>query len=271
MQPASSWQGLLFNPGEKVGFKAKPEFKPTPNEHSEFFCINPLKSYAGGAANANIAAHRNFLLESDSLSLPTQTKLFEDKMQLPFALKTFSGGKSFHYIIALEEPVPAADYADYWQYLKYLLAGKVDSSCSNPSRLSRTPNVKRASNGKLQRLKATGRRISLEEWLQWMRGGPNAASWYFYNTEEVPRLAAAKAEQAALVGSGELAEWLAKLNPANVPEGSRHRILMAAACSLVTTQYGNRENFLVDIALKMGKDGAEALKLLEWAERSLHA
>lgn len=266
---ASSWQSLLFNPDECVGFKREPAHKPTANEESEFFCINPLRNYRDGASNANIAAHRNFLLESDTLSLRAQKALLEDRMRVPFATKTFSGSKSYHYIIALEEPVAADKYAEYWQFLKYLLAGKVDSSCSNPSRLSRTPGVVRTSTGKKQRLLAVGRRISVQEFEQWLYGGPNAGSWYTYNAIEVPRLQVERARIAAEVGSGELASWLTTFRPELVSEGKRHSTLMAMACSLVSTGYAEREGWLVAAAEAMGKSSEEALKLLDWAERTI--
>lgn len=266
---ASSWQAHLFAPNELIGFKREPGHKPTANEGSEFFCINPLLNYRDGASNANIAQHRNFLLESDTLSLRAQKVFLEDKMRVPFATKTFSGSKSYHYIIALEEAVSADKYAEYWSFLKYLLDGKIDPSCSNPSRLSRTPGVVRKSTGKKQRLVAVGKPISVSELEQWLYGGPNAGKWYTYNAIEVPRMQAERAKIAEEAGSGELAEWLRGFRADLVSEGKRHHVLMAMACSLVSTGYADREQFIVDKALLMGKNAEEALKVLYWAERKL--
>lgn len=264
------WQSTLFNPGETVGFKAEANaHKPTANSAAQFFCINPLLSYGGGAGNANISAHRNFLIESDSMGLPAQRRLLELRMQLPFALKTFSAGKSYHYIVALTDDVGPDKYKDYWQYLKYLLNGRIDPSCSNPSRLSRTPGALRSSNGMKQRLMDAGERISPTTWERWLYGGPNAATWHIYNTVEVPRLAEQQARARSEAGSGELADWLKGFNAALVSEGKRHHVLTAMACSLVSTGYAGREEFIVRAAESMGKTGEEALKVLYWAERKL--
>ena len=155
-------------------------------EH-EFFCINPLsKTFDHGhmldpsydakmprRADLNVSGYRSFLFEMDSTPLEDQLKILLN-CSLPITSIVYSGGKSYHAILNVEESLDLEphkvdsidEYKHMWTRLAARLswdatnmgfeypAGKssfVDSSCKNPSRLSRFPNAVR-DNGNLQKL-----------------------------------------------------------------------------------------------------------------------
>lgn len=259
---------LLFNPGEIVGFKIKPQFKPQPySESCLFFALNPLLNYGGGASNENVAAHRNFLFEMDGPTLVTQVKQLETKRQLPFATKVFSGNKSWHYIVALEEDVGPQKYAEYWQLLKYILRDtEVDMTASNPSRLTRCPGGLRGGDV-VQRIGSVGRRISVVEWERWLLQHPtNYAKSFVYYSSAKERIEGARAARDAGRVEGAEPAWVVELldgGIGRIGEGVRHKTIVAAAVS------GASLELLVDLSLALGKDEEEAVRCYEWAERRL--
>lgn len=123
-----------------------------------FFSINPLKE---SRADINVTEYRNFLFEIDSLPLQEQLAIFHSS-GLPFASITYSGGKSYHAILAVSDALPIEtgtqegimEYKRLWLRLsryidqKAIEAGHVipdghnsfcDRACMNPSRFSRRP------------------------------------------------------------------------------------------------------------------------------------
>lgn len=190
---------LLFKPGEGIcsgDYKAKDvgEFVV---EGARFFSVNPLdfkrdhgyesKPYyredTPRRADINVSSFRNFMYEMDTLDLKLQCKIFKE-MPLPFASLVYSGGKSIHAIISLENELPVQPHVcpsvEEYKYLherirlymelfikdKFGLepTGKsfFDASSKNPSRLSRVPGSVR-DNGKLQELLYLGRQMSADE------------------------------------------------------------------------------------------------------------
>lgn len=126
-----------------------------------FFSINPLKN---NRADKNVAAHRNFLLEFDSIPLQEQEMMMQ-KSGLPVSAIVYSGGKSYHYYISLQEPVDAAAYANIAKRL-HILVPEADPACKNPSRLARLPGAIRPDTGNLQECKYVGTRIVNDELLK---------------------------------------------------------------------------------------------------------
>lgn len=142
----------------------------------QFFSLNPLyedidltgkaEPGRGRRADVNVAAHRNFLIEIDSIPLDEQKK-YVDSLLVPWSTMVYSGGKSYHFIIALEEEVSAEEYA---HLAKWLLAivDKADQSVKNPSRFSRFPGVVRKEKGVEQTFVEGRGRISLETFKNWL-------------------------------------------------------------------------------------------------------
>jgi hypothetical protein len=151
---------LLFDPDDNVCYK--PDVYTRSEGPAAFFCINPLRDPAGKVSLENIACYRNILIEFDRSTLAQQAKKYEERYRLPYTTKTFSGSKSLHYIISLEEPVTLAEY----QLLNVVLHAVLvtcDTSTKNPNRLSRTAGQVRKDKNKEQTLLGTGERIAYKK------------------------------------------------------------------------------------------------------------
>lgn len=167
---------LLFDEGQASCFTESPHgfrvnMGPVPDDL--FFCINALhptkdfaptkdwhSEYKPRRADANVTCYRNFLIELDNFPLDKQidyvTKL------LPVTTIVYSGGKSYHFIVSLEDPVDAKEYKALAKRLQALVSG-ADPACKNASRLSRLPSVVRPETGKEQKLMLLNKRINNKE------------------------------------------------------------------------------------------------------------
>lgn len=104
----------------------------------------------------NVAKARTFLVEFDTVPLADQVILFR-KSGLPVTAVISSGGKSLHFWLTLENPLPTGEYQE-WFLRMWLLLGKTnDRQCSDPCRYSRFPGAFR--DGKEQVLRGVGKRI----------------------------------------------------------------------------------------------------------------
>ena len=146
-------------------------------EPYNFVCLNPLDGkqdlapyrayhypFVPRRADENLTQRRNFLIEFDSGTLEEQSKNILD-FDLPYTTLTYSGGKSLHAVIALTESVSAEDYAQYFDLIKIVM-WKLDSSCRNPSKLTRVAGANR--DGKIQDLVDIRRRISVDKLVTWL-------------------------------------------------------------------------------------------------------
>lgn len=82
----------------------------------EYLLLNPVQKNTT-RKKGNISKFRSFLLESDSLPLEDQKKVFLYAMKyhkLPISYILFSGGKSYHGVVSLQVPI-----SDNNPYLKY--------------------------------------------------------------------------------------------------------------------------------------------------------
>src|ERR1700678_1759888 len=139
------------------------------NVNAAFFSINPMDS-SKTRADSSVIKYRNILVEFDKMPLNQQDR-YVTEIKMPFSTAVFSGSKSVHYIISLEEPL--ADEQIYRSMVKrvYKAVGedKVDVSCKNPSRFSRMPGHIRLDTGKEQELLTVKSRVplsTLESWLE---------------------------------------------------------------------------------------------------------
>jgi hypothetical protein len=170
---------LLFDEGQTSCYTESPHgYKVThsPRREDLFFCINALHphkdllptkewhdEHSPRRADANVVCLRNFLIEMDDLELDEQIEYVMD--QIPVSTVVYSGGKSYHFIISLEEPLSSLqEYKNIAKRLHKLLT-KADSTTKNPSRLSRLPNRIRPETGDRQRLYYLGKRINKEDLL----------------------------------------------------------------------------------------------------------
>jgi hypothetical protein len=115
-----------------------------------FFCINPLtgKAHQNSSGKVSrrcdnaVAGYRYALLEFDKISIEDQLTIWGN-VKLPIVTLTFSGNKSIHALISLENSV--LNPSDWDRVVKgKLFSGLfsklgVDPATANPSRLSRFP------------------------------------------------------------------------------------------------------------------------------------
>ena len=167
----------LFESGEHTNFVSVINDKATGamsldsrTKFHRFFSINALIK---GKSRKDIHVHsyRNFLFEMDKVPLEEQIPIFK-AAKFPFSTIVFSGGKSYHFILSLETPLPErVQYDAIWKACASVLkkfGGEADTATKNPTRLSRCPGVMRE-NGNEQTLKAVTKRIpnaTLFEWLE---------------------------------------------------------------------------------------------------------
>lgn len=164
---------LLFNEGEHTCFSDTP--KGIDIFHSwwatakdAFFSINPMNP-SKTRADSSVIKYRNILIEMDNMPLHQQEQYITE-LGLPYSTAVYSGSKSIHFIISLEQELP--DEQSYRGLVKriYRAVGedKVDKSCKNPSRFSRLPGHIRLDTGQEQKLLAIKGRVPNEVLEQWL-------------------------------------------------------------------------------------------------------
>lgn len=165
---------LLFDPDQQTCFAKDAKgwsVKSAPEPGDVFFSINALSPICDAnpteswhrhdlprRADHNVICHRNFLIELDNMPLNQQIEYVRSKV--PVSAITFSGSKSYHFIISLEQPINSSDYAKLANGLMRLLPA-ADKSTKNPSRLSRLPGVIRPETKLLQELVYLGSRLNI--------------------------------------------------------------------------------------------------------------
>lgn len=137
-------------PGEVVTLEQAIELPPR-----NFISVNPLLPIdikTGSAPprrkDCNVSEHRAWVIEMDKdprtnapITLDDQLKELEDK-KCPYTTLTYSGGKSVHAVISIDEKVTPAEYQEIFENLSYIF-WRLDRSCKNPSRLTRVAGADR--------------------------------------------------------------------------------------------------------------------------------
>lgn len=168
---------LLFDDGQQTCFTDQPtgyKVTRTPAESDLFFCINALDATKDNEpiedwhspnkprrADCNVICFRNFLIELDNMPLAEQVPYVTSRV--PVSAITFSGKKSYHFIISLMTPLKnLQEYQQFAAGLHRLLTA-ADKSTKNPSRLSRLPNAVRPDTRLVQELIYLGNRIYMAD------------------------------------------------------------------------------------------------------------
>jgi hypothetical protein len=203
----------------------------TKAELPQYFAINPLRE---SRSDRNCAVLRNFLVEFDTIALEEQVKLI-DSLKMPFTTMVYSGGKSYHYILALDQPI--ATEQEYrklarWIYAVLAQKNKADESCKNPSRLSRMAGARR-DNGALQALIQVQGRIPVTDLGAWLSASGVAEPMVkefskFDQFRPVKNLSGLTRRTRIFLESG-------------APVGSRHHSLFAATCNMYRCGFSEKE------------------------------
>lgn len=186
-------KGVYFHTAEEIISKLKKygddigaavgDWKP---EAGAWIRFNPLDG--NGVKNENVTAFRYALVESDSLSLEEQERVYR-QYNLPIAAMVYSGGKSIHAIVHIDAENEIEYKARVNKLYQFLEDNGVtiDKQNRNPSRLSRMPGAVR--NGKEQRL--IGTNIGLSSWAEWERyllvAGTDMPPFVEYKLSDSPR------------------------------------------------------------------------------------
>lgn len=181
MSSKSAFLRLLFDPGQQTCFSSTAkgtQVRKYAREEDVFFCINaldpstdqnPTLEYHAPnkprRADHNVVCFRNFLVEIDNMPLDAQLELIK-KRGLPISACTYSGSKSNHFIISLEEPLSSASEYRTLARQIHALVPESDPTQKNPSRLSRLPFAFRKDTSKVQKLLYLGSRIKLADLLE---------------------------------------------------------------------------------------------------------
>lgn len=145
-------------------------------ESTQYFCINPIVQ-GQNRITANVTAFRNILIEIDKdengkdIDRDEQKKMF-NRIGLPYATLVWSGGKSLHAIVSLEDPFE--DVAEYRNAViaiyKVLKSGNVpnDSQVKDPVRYSRSAGSVRMNTREFQEIDTIRTRISQKDLIEWL-------------------------------------------------------------------------------------------------------
>jgi hypothetical protein len=113
-----------------------------------YFRPNPVSGKptgdGGGYTDADVAAHRFAVIESDVLPLDLQLSVIAT-LPLPIAAVIYSGNRSFHALIQIAAPNAEAYRSQVHRVLVALRQLGFDQSTGNPSRMSRLPGATRGS------------------------------------------------------------------------------------------------------------------------------
>jgi hypothetical protein len=188
MGSVSQFIECLFEPKESTCLSNNPKgtdiypIWQAEKEAPAFFSVNPLflgidkyptekwhNGNIGRRADCNVTTFRNILIEMDKMPLDQQDQYISE-ISMPYSTAVYSGGKSIHYIISLENTLPGAKEYKTLVERVYQAVGKkfVDLANKNPSRFSRFPGHLREDTQKEQKLLAIKGRVpnsALEEWL----------------------------------------------------------------------------------------------------------
>lgn len=132
--------------------------------------LNPIK---GTRNDGNVYAYRNFLVEMDYGPLAAQMVYAKDQMKIPYSAVVFSGSKSLHFLIALEDDLKSEDYWRLIAEWTLKIANMADQNTKNPSRSIRIPGAFREP-GKQQKLVEIRGRIKYSELKAWLDLHPDA-------------------------------------------------------------------------------------------------
>lgn len=231
----------------------------------QFFSINPLHP-STTRKDDSVSSYRNFLFEfdcdEDGNAIPLETQLsFMSNPDFYFSTAVYSGSKSIHFILSLDDELESYDEYKRWhkalsQAIKKTVGFSPDRSASNPSRFSRYPNVIRADKDVLQNLLDIRGIYTQEELIEKMG-----------LTFETPRVRAAPLQQITSVHL--LPKWIIRIafGYDKVPAGARNSTFYGIACE--TAKLGMDKSvifdFLAPIWNQMGKNDSELSKILDSA------
>lgn len=206
-------------------------------DNYEFMTLNPLVP-GSTRKDINCESLHNILIEFDETPIEEQKELLD--VGFPFTSATYSGGKSIHFIIHVEEGFENA--AEYKRFVAALYSSlqsigfNPDVSCKNPSRFTRTPGAFRTLKDSArveQELLALGRRYVKQELVDLLaidltddqvEGRVYTSSAGDYSDIEMP-------ENPQTISALHIYDQQTLFGTRPVPRGARNRTLFQLACN----------------------------------------
>lgn len=149
---------------QKRNMKWEDTFEYRPSSEMLLVALNPIQ---GWRSDSTVTAYRNFLVEVDTGSIPSQLEYLK-KIGLPYSAIVFSGNKSLHGLVSLDQDLPSQSvYRKFSQWILNI-ATIADPLTKNPSRCIRIPGAYREPGKKqvLVEFKGPTKLIDLVNWLQ---------------------------------------------------------------------------------------------------------
>lgn len=119
----------------------------------EYQVLNELADENPKRSDKTCMKYTRFLFEHDDISMEAQMAMLEDKK--PYIVRaTYSGSKSIHMIVEFSPEYNRLCeewYKEIWKWLEKNYFPGTDTKCTNPSRLTRAPDVVRSDTGRLQK------------------------------------------------------------------------------------------------------------------------
>lgn len=229
-QKTKQFLETLYNPGEEVCWSAGQQATYSVSQDKidldkvQLIAINPIK---GKRLDINVTAHRSILIELDTGTMQEQWK-YVQKLDLPFSMCIYSGNKSLHFAITVDEDF--SSYNVYYWIARWILniVSEADVNTKNPSRCIRFPGVMRTDGKKLlQNILVNNGRISNKRLYDWLRRFPNCEPSEYEAKEVVLDEKDANA----------LPYWVFSILQSGVMEGSRNRQYFSVGCEFYKAGY----------------------------------
>jgi hypothetical protein len=159
-------QDVLNDEIELISSNEKVSNRFITEEDVVFLAINPINGFRN---DKNVTALRSFMIELDYGSLAEQFAYIEES-KLPFSTCVYSGNKSLHFGIALDEP---CNHISTWRQINQWILNvltKADQQNKNPSRCIRFPgNIRKDGKQEEQVLLCNHGRVPRERLNSWLQ------------------------------------------------------------------------------------------------------
>jgi hypothetical protein len=158
---------VLFNEGEYAAFGQTVYDVRNVCDPFQTVAQKPLPVYTSlnpimrrtTKCDANVSTLRNFLFEIDSMPLIEQIGVMEGK-GVPYSVITYSGGKSYHFVLSLEEELPLDLWEHYMTWIHRALPF-IDHAPKAESVWTRYPEAIRPDTGRVQEVETITDRMPL--------------------------------------------------------------------------------------------------------------
>lgn len=167
---------IAFGIDDRAAYRAKDIIPYFLNTNANKFCINPIKDKRIGD---NVTKVSSILIECDdkTLSREQQIELF-NKSGLPYTTMMWSGTKSIHCIVRLNDPIYHEDfdmkkqlYKNWHRAIRTVMLKygiNADDSTDKLPQLSRVPCSIRVETGTEQELITIRNRVNQSEVIEWL-------------------------------------------------------------------------------------------------------